>query len=315
MIVGFSAEIHRRHVQQRVGTTARRRGLNSRANLPTRHESSSSPRSTASGLPASATESSRKQNRRSAVFIGVFFCFCSMSPLDYQIALVAFSLLAGLAEVGERSTGGISQFTFKQRARLRGEVGASVADATVFAASAGEAAAGSNRRIEHSASVLRRTRAQRKHRTRAEREEEAEREGTPPAKWARSTSPSESSASPAALDSHAVAHETVAYRLGFPKPVAQKKLLKHEQTPSSRPAPPDGSPEDAVLGWAERDSRSRLLDTARAYERSEAETAAERERQWLALFASRHTDAEILAARERYFERVRRRESLPSVSI
>ena len=70
-----------------------------------------------------------------------------------------------------------------------------------------------------------------------------------------------------------------------------------------------------MLGETERDSRSKLAGNARADKQSEAEAAAERERQWLALFARQRTDAEILAARERYFERLRRRESLSAVSI
>ena len=69
-----------------------------------------------------------------------------------------------------------------------------------------------------------------------------------------------------------------------------------------------------MAGETERGSRSKFADSARADEQSEAEAAAERERQWLALFARQHTDAEILAARERYFERLRRRESLPPMA-
>lgn len=240
-------------------------------------------------------------------------------------------------DVRERklNAGGISQFIFEQRSLLRGEGDSAKAKGPAGSGGGGTGEvspvenASQNQQIEHYASILRRTRAQRNYRPQAaEADEEVEDEGIampqedsgaagsiPPAKMARSRSPSESSSSPTSpgTGSHAAAaiHQTAASESVTGQKVSDDRS-EHELPGSSSATRPVGAADVVSEGEAAREARAKPPANARGDDKSDAEAAAERERQWLALFARQHTDAELLAARERYFERLHRRDLLIS---
>lgn len=203
-----------------------------------------------------------------------------------------------------------------------GEGDAGASETATAAGGAGEAKADAGQQVEHFASILRRTRAQRAQNYRphaggAEEEEPepAKADSNRSAKRARSRSSSASSTSPTSASAHSAPHvsapdASASSSLQRPATEQTNDISEQEHPPDSSSGPPAGT--SSGEADAERDARSTVTANAPADKQSEAETAAERERQWLALFARQHTDAELLEARERYLERQRRREALPA---